>query len=281
MGKDKRGSGGGKRWGFLSEERSIHEVCPTNSREKGDRMNRVVTRPLNEDKDGIQGYIAYPEREEKGPGLLLIHQHSGLTGYLKTAAYRFAQLGYTTVVPNLYHMLGYPAETHIDKGTEIQNKTPDPDFVRVIDRGWRHVCARNDVSPSRVGVIGYCMGGRLGIHFVAATPAVRAFVAYYPSVADEPTTRIRPRHPCDAAREIKCPSMILYGGHDRHSTFPVQQRVMESFYANGQPLEWHYFHFGNHGFASTESDGYQPYLADLVWPLVTEFVRRELVYSAL
>ena len=189
-------------------------------------MIRVVTRPLTEDKDGIQGYMAYPEREEKGPGLLLIHQHSGLTGYLKTAAYRFAQLGYTTVVPNLYHMLGYPAETHIDKGTEIQNKTPDPDFVRVIDSGWRYVCARSDVSPSRVGVIGYCMGGRLGIHFVAATPAVRAFVAYYPSVADEPTTRIRPRHPCDAAREIKCPSMILYGGHDRHSTFPVQQRVM-------------------------------------------------------
>jgi dienelactone hydrolase len=124
------------------------------------------------------------------------------------------------------------------------------------------------------------MGGRLGIHFVAATPSARAFVAYYPSVADEPTTRIRPRHPCDAAREIKCPSMVLYGGHDNHSTFPVQQRVMESFYANGQPLEWHYFHFGNHGFASTESDGYQPYLADLVWPLVTEFLSRELVSPA-
>ena len=244
-------------------------------------MNRVVTRPLQDDKDGIQGYIAYPEREERGPGLLLIHQHSGLTGYLKTAAYRFAQLGYTTVVPNLYHMLGYPAETHIDKGTEIQGKTPDPDFVRVINRGWGYVCARGDVNASRVGVIGYCMGGRLGIHFVAATAAVRAFVAYYPSVADEPATRIRPRHPCEAAREIKCPSMILYGGHDRHSTFPVQQRVMESFYANGQPLEWHYFHFGNYGFASTESDGYQPYLADLVWPLVTEFLRRELVCPAL
>ncbi len=244
-------------------------------------MNRAITRPLREDEDGIEGYIAHPEREEKGPALLLIHQHSGLTGYLKTAAYRFAQLGYATVVPNLYHMLGYPAETHIDKGTEIQNKTPDPDFVRVIDRGWRYLNRRADVNASRIGVIGYCMGGRLGIHFVAATPGVRAFIAYYPSVADEPATRIRPRHPCDAAREIQCPSMILYGGHDRHSTFPVQQRVMESFHANRQELEWHYFHFGNHGFASTESDGYQPYLADLVWPLVTEFLRRELICPAM
>jgi carboxymethylenebutenolidase len=244
-------------------------------------MTTIVTRGLKENKDGIEGYIAHPERAEKGPAILMIHQHSGLTGYLKTAAYKFAQLGYTAVVPNLYHMLGYPAEQHIDKGTEIQNKTPDPDFVRVIDRGWRYCLSRSDVDGARVGVVGYCMGGRLGIHFVAATPAARAFVAYYPSVRDEQPTKIRPRHPCDAAREIKCPSMILYGGHDQHSTFPVQQRVMESFYSNGQSLEWHYFHFGYHGFASTESDGYNPYLADLVWPLVTEFLGRELIRPAL
>ncbi|HMF50082.1 MAG TPA: dienelactone hydrolase family protein, partial [Candidatus Saccharimonadales bacterium] len=123
-------------------------------------MNPVTTRPLKEDKDGIEGYIAYPDRAEKGPGLLLIHQHSGLTGYLKTAAYKFAQLGYTAVIPNLYHMLGYPAEQHIDTGTELQNKTPDPDFLRVIDRGWRYCLSRNEVDGSRVGVVGYCMGGR-------------------------------------------------------------------------------------------------------------------------
>lgn len=62
---------------------------------------------------------------------------------------------------------------------------------------------------------------------------------------------------------------------------PIQQCVMDSFYANAQPLEWHYFHFGTHGFASTESDGYQPSLADLTWPLVTEFLVRELVGPAL
>jgi carboxymethylenebutenolidase len=240
-------------------------------------MTQIVTRPLREDKDGIEGYLAGPERRERRPGLVLIHQHSGLTGYLETAAYKFAQLGYTTVIPNLYHMLGYPAEQHIDKGTEIQNKTPDPDFVRVIDRGWRYCLSRSDVDGARVGVVGYCMGGRLGIHFVATTPAARAFVAYYPSVREEGPTRIRPRHPYDAAREIQCPSMVLYGGQDRTSTFPIQQKLLESLHANGQPLESHYFHFGNHGFASTESDGYQPYLADLAWPLVTEFLRRELI----
>ena len=85
-------------------------------------MTRIVTRGLKEEKDGIQGFIAYPERAEKGPGLLLIHQHSGLTGYLKTAAYNFAQLGYTTVVPNLYHMLGYPAESISTRARRFKTK---------------------------------------------------------------------------------------------------------------------------------------------------------------
>ena len=49
-------------------------------------MARIVTRRLKEEKDGIEGYIAGPERSEKGPAILMIHQHSGLTGYLKTAA---------------------------------------------------------------------------------------------------------------------------------------------------------------------------------------------------
>ena len=148
--------------------------------------------------------------------------------------------------------------------------------MRVIDQGWRFLLAQGNVDPSRVGVAGYCMGGRIGIHFVAATPQVRAFVAYYPSVRDEVPTKIRPRHPCDAARAIKCPSMVLYGGQDGTSTIPVQERVQASFLENGQPLEWHLFPYGNHGFASTESDGYQPELAELVWPLVVKFLGREL-----
>ena len=74
--------------------------------------------------------------------------------------------------------------------------------------------------------------------------------------------------------------MVLYGGHDSTSTIDVQQRVMESFLANGQRLEWHFFQHGNHGFASTESDGYQPQLAELVWPLVVDFFNRELGWPA-
>ena len=56
---------------------------------------------------------------------------------------------------------------------------------------------------------------------------------------------------------------------------------MGSFYANGHPLSGTTFTSALTGCASSKSDGYQPYLADLTWPLVTEFLERELVGSAL
>ena len=120
---------------------------------------KIIERDLIQEEDGIPGYLAYPERDERGPALLLVHQNTGVTDYLKIEALKFAKLDYTTVVPNLYHLLGFPAATHIDKGREIQARTSDADFVRVIGQGWSYLLSRADVNPLRVGASGYCMGG--------------------------------------------------------------------------------------------------------------------------
>lgn len=241
---------------------------------------RAVERSLTVDRDGIPGYLAYPERAEPGPALLLVHQNTGVTDYLKIEALKFAKLGCTTVAPNLYELLGFPGATHIHTGREIQAKTSDADFVRVISKGWRYLLSRPDVDPRRVAVVGYSMGGRIAIHFVAATPGVPAFVGYYPTIRDEPTTVLRPRTPCDAARMIRCPSIVLYGADDRVTTVPVQEMVWDAFLANGQTLEWHFFPFGGHGFVDPGTVGYQPHVAELAWPLVVDFLSRELGSTA-
>lgn len=237
---------------------------------------RIIERTLTAEQDAIPGYVAYPERKERGPALLLVHQNTGVTDYIKIEALKFAKLGYTTVVPNLYELLGYPAATHIHTGREIQAKSSDAQFVRVIGEGWRYLLSRGDVDPKRVAVNGYCMGGRIGIHFVAATPQVRAFVGYYPTVRDEPTTELRPVHPWQAVRRIRCPSIVLYGAHDKVTTVPVQEQGWRAFLENGQSLEWHFFPFGGHGFVDPGTAGYYPLAAELAWPLVVDFLGREM-----
>jgi carboxymethylenebutenolidase len=232
---------------------------------------KIINRDLSTDTDGIPGYIAHPDRKEPGPAILVVHHHYGVTGHMKSTVCNFAKLGYTTVVPDLYKLLGFSDATH-----EAQKRTTDGQFVEIITKGWNYLKSRNDVDARRCAVVGFCMGGRIGIHFVAATPDVRGFVGYYPSVRDEGPSNLRPRHPNVAARDFKCPSMILFGGQDHVASIPVQERLWSSLLANGQPLQWHFFPYAGHGFALGDGDCYDPRLAELSWNLVADFLEREL-----
>jgi len=236
----------------------------------------VITRKLDLEKDGISGYLAYPDRKTRGPALLWIHHNHGVTDNLKTEAYDYAELGYTAFVPNLYHLLRHRGSHHLGKGQDIQKVTSDDKFVEVIRKSWNFLLARDDVNAERVGVIGYCMGGRLGIPFVAATPQVRAYVAFYPSIKDEPETELRPRHAFKVAREIKSPSMVVFGGKDHLSSNETQLKLWQAFIASGQQVEWHYYSWGLHGFIAPVSEGYQPQLARRVRPLAVDFLERHL-----
>lgn len=232
---------------------------------------KIINRNLLAENDGIPGYIAHPDRKAPGPGILIVHHHYGVTGHMKSTVCNFASLGYTTIVPDLYKMLGESDGVH-----EAQKKTSDGQFVEIINGAWRYLQTRSDVDPKRCAVVGYCMGGRIGIHFVAATPSVRAFVGYYPSVRDEGPSQLRPRHPDDAVKEFKCPSQIFFGANDHVASLPVQQRLMARFQSNGQPLDWHFFHRAGHGFALGDGDCYDPKLAELAWSLVSDFLATEL-----
>jgi carboxymethylenebutenolidase len=232
---------------------------------------KIVARELSQENDAMPGYLAHPDRGQPGPGLLIVHHHYGVTGHLKATACNFAKLGYTTVVPDLYKLLGFADGVH-----EAQKKTTDGQFVEVIQRGWNYLTRRSDVDESQCAVVGYCMGGRIAIHFVAATPSVRAFVGYYPSVREEGPSHLRPRHPNEAVRDFQCPSIIFFGGKDHVASLAAQEALWKRFQENGHGVEWHYFPQAGHGFALGDGDCYDPRLAELAWPLAADFLAREL-----
>ena len=232
---------------------------------------KIINRDLSLDKDGVPGYIAHPERKEPGPGVLIVHHHFGVTGNMKVNVCNFANLGYSTIVTVLYKMLGESDGVH-----EAQKKTTDGQFLEVINKAWRYLTTRPEVDSKRCAVVGYCMGGRIGIHFVAATPSVRAFVGYYPSVREEGPSQLRPRHPNDAVKDFKCPSQIFFGAQDHVASIPVQQQLMASMQSNGQSLDWHFFHRAGHGFAMADGECYDPVLAESAWDLTANFLAREL-----
>ncbi len=232
---------------------------------------KIINRELTMENDGIAGYLAHPDRREAGPGVLILQHHFGVTGHMKATVCEFAKLGYATFIPDIYRLLGIADGVH-----QAQKTTSDGQFLEVINQGWRYLTGRSDVDGRRCAVIGYCMGGRLGIHFAAVTPSVRGLVGYYPSVRDRRPDKLQPRHPNDAARDVRCPSITLFGGQDRVAPRAMQEGLWSGLQASGQPVEWHFFPHAGHGFALADGESYDPRLAEVSWVLVKEFLDREL-----
>ena len=234
----------------------------------------TIARMLTQEDDGLPGYMAHPEGEGRRPGILMVHHAHGVTADYKIDAYRLATLGFNVLVPSLFNMFGVPGTTQIGMGADLQAKHSDTEFLGKMDEAWRYLVDRMGSDPARTGCIGHCMGGRLLIPFAADNSKVRAIVLYYPSVRDEPETTHRPRHAFSLARKLTCASMVICGGKDYIATPAIQGPLWQSFIANGQLVEWHFFSDANHGFRHPDNAGFQPHYADLVWPLVTSFLQR-------
>jgi carboxymethylenebutenolidase len=233
-------------------------------------------RRLTADKDGIPAWLASPDAPGRHPGILMLHHAPGLTGDYKSNAALLAQRGYTVLVPNLFNMLGFPGDHHMGQGPAIQAKHGDADFLAVVGQAFRFLGERPDTDPDRIGAIGHCLGGRIGIPFAADTPRLRALVLYYATIRDELVTEMRPRHSYETARKVRCATQVVYGGHDHLTPNAIQLKVWQAFLEGGAPLEWHFLSEGNHGFANPDSEWYQPQLAQHAWPLTQAFLDRVL-----
>ena len=234
----------------------------------------IVARMLTQEQDGIPGYMAHPAGGDRRPGVLMVHHAHGVTGDYKIDAYRLAQQGFNVLVPSLFNMFGVTGTNHIGQGADLQAKYGDTEFLGKMDEAWRHLTGPMKSDPARTAAIGHCMGGRLLIPFAADRRELRALVLYYPSVRDEPETPHRPRHAFKLARTLTCASLVFCGGKDYIATPAIQAPLWQSFMANGRLVEWHSFSDANHGFRHPDNEGFQPHYADLVWPLVTDFLHR-------
>jgi carboxymethylenebutenolidase len=234
----------------------------------------IAARMLTQEQDGIGGYMAHPEGPGPRPGILMVHHAHGVTADYKIDAYRLAQLGFNVLAPSLFNMFGIGGTTHIGQGADLQAKRSDPEFLAKMDEAWRYLTGPMKSDPARTAALGHCMGGRLLIPFAADHPQLKAIVLYYPSVRDEPETPHRPRHAFKLAPTLTCASLVFCGGKDFIATPAIQGPLWQSFLANGRLVEWHYWSDANHGFRHPDGDGFQPYYADLSWPLTTAFLQR-------
>jgi carboxymethylenebutenolidase len=183
----------------------------------------------------MPAYRAAPAGVRGAPTVLVVQEIFGVHEYIKDVCRRFARHGYLAIAPELYARQGDPSRIE-DIPTlvrEIVSKVPDAQVLADLDAcvAW---AAANGGDVDRLGITGFCWGGRITWLYAAHSPRLKAGVAWYGRLVGD-ATAMTPSHPIDLAAQVRVPVLGLYGGAD--SGIPVEtiDRMKRALAANPGP----------------------------------------------
>ena len=162
----------------------------------------------------IAVYRAQPESKKNLPVILVISEIFGVHQHIADIARRFAKLGYLALAPDLFARQGDPTTyTSIpDLLKNIVAKVPDAQVMQDLDAcvSW---AGEHGGDIKRVGVTGFCWGGRITWMYAAHNPKVKAAVAWYGKLMNDKNS-LQPQMPIEIAADLQVPVLGLYGGKD-------------------------------------------------------------------
>jgi len=217
-------------------------------------------------------YSSLPESGGPVPGIIVVHGQSGLENFIKDTTHMLALQGYAAVAPNLYHRDGPDCK---DENPVRKARLRDPSIIKDIEGAIGFLKNHPRVNAGKLGIVGFCMGGRIVYLMSAASKSLTAGVMFYGSgtmvpFGEGPT-------PFDRTHEINCPVQGHFGANDQNPSPDDMRRLDAELDRHGKVHEFHSYAGAAHAFCNTGSANYRPHAAALSWPKALEFFSRHLV----
>lgn len=162
----------------------------------------------------IPAYRAQPSKGTNFPIILVIQEIFGVHEHIQDVTRRFAKLGYLAIAPELFIRQGDVSKlSSIEEIRPIVAKVPDAQVLSDLDATVNWAVKSSKGNASKLGITGFCWGGRITWLYAAHNPRVKAGVAWYGRLVGD-KTEITPQHPLDIASTLTVPVLGLYGGKD-------------------------------------------------------------------
>jgi carboxymethylenebutenolidase len=216
----------------------------------------------------IKTWIVYPERHEKAPVVIVIHEIFGLTDWVRGVADQLAAAGFIAVAPDLLSGMGpsgggTDAYASRDDVTKAVSGLARSDVQARLD-GVRRWALALPAANGKSASIGFCWGGSTSFDWAAAAPGIDAAVVYYGTAPDG-----------SALSGVKAPVLGLYGGDDARvgATLDATKKRMNEL---GKVYEVHEFPGAGHGFlrAQRGQGGANLTASEQAWPLTLAFLHQ-------
>jgi len=244
----------------------------------GESLSAQTVLITGHDRDEVEAYLARPAGEGSRGGVVVIHHMPGYDRATKEIVRRFAELGFDAICPNLYWREA-PGAAPEDAATTVRAKGGVPDERLIGDvAGATKYLRLLPSSNSRVGVIGYCSGGRqavlaaCNVELDAAVDCYGAFVVGTPPEGFP----LKVTNLVDQLPRLRAPLLGLFGKEDSHPTPEQVAELDEILTANGKPHEFHIYDDAGHAFFAVDRPSYRVAASNDGWERIASFFNAHL-----
>ncbi|HEY9874894.1 MAG TPA: dienelactone hydrolase family protein [Candidatus Obscuribacterales bacterium] len=210
-------------------------------------------------KDGeIPAYRAMPATGKNFPVVLVVQEIFGVHEHLQDICRRFAKLGYLAIAPELFVRQGDVSQISDIQEiiSKVVSKVPDAQVMSDLDATVKWAKKSSKGNINKLGITGFCWGGRIVWMYAAHNPKVKAGVAWYGRLVGN-STALTPKQPVDIAADLKVPVLGLYGGSDNGIPVETVEQMRERLKAGKSNSEIVVYPDTPHGFFADYRPSYR------------------------
>ncbi len=222
----------------------------------------------------IPAYRARPAKKGHYPVVLVIQEIFGVHEHIQDVCRRFAKLGYCAVAPEMFARQGDVSKM-TDIGQILQqvvSKVPDAQVMSDLDATVAWAGKSEGADTARVGIVGFCWGGRTTWLYAAHNAKVKAGVAYY-GLLGGMKSDIKPQDPLDIATTLKVPVLGLYAAGDAYIPLPQVDQMQKDLVKSGSGSKIIVFPGVDHGFHADYRPTYDATAAQYAWKLTRDWFK--------
>lgn len=224
------------------------------------------------------GSLAHPE-EIPRPGVVVVPDVWGLSDHYRDIARRLAGEGFAALALDVYRKTGRPELTDVQSAMRWMRELRDPVVLETLQEGVDGLAAHPAAKGRKVGVIGFCMGGKYALLAGCRCRGVSACAPFY-GMLSEPEDRDPERKPesaLEASRDLACPLLGLYGEEDHLIPVADVRELERRLPETGQAWEVKLYPGAGHAFFNDTREAlYRPEAARDAWSRLVPFLREHL-----
>ena len=229
---------------------------------------------LNVAGASMPAYVSKPEGQGASPAMVVIHHAAGVDEFVREFSDRLAGQGYTAVAPDLFHRITDEMAKRIGKAR--RDLLSDPEIIADVNATVDFLSGRPDVDSGRLGITGFCMGGRVTWLSAAANPDFKAAVPYYGGNIMVPWGDGE-HSPFELSGKIGCPVLFHFGEEDANPSQDDMRKLDDELTRLGTPHRFYTYPGAGQAFMNhTDLSRFHRRSAEMAWARTVEFLAAHL-----